>query len=133
MFNIICRRWFHFTSTLVLQLTYIFRCICRHPVQFYDVHRYDLRVGARILLDTECRQCHCWNLVEGEQVLFEEVGSHQALVKFGESWVVPAATGQYVVTNDSGSDAVLLKVFVKSDRCAKDCDDVEMAKKTNNK
>jgi hypothetical protein len=56
------------------------------------------------------------------------VTSHRATINYAESWVVPAATGAYVVRNGGARAAVLLKVFVKSTRVASDCDDVAMAK-----
>lgn len=83
-----------------------------HPDHFYDVHRFRLRDGAKLAVETQNR-CHVWMIVEGRDVELAVEGGRTARYNYLETFIVPAAAGRYELRNASGGDLLLVKAFVK--------------------
>jgi hypothetical protein len=83
-----------------------------HQQHFYDVHRFDFTsaVDAR----TEGSP-HVLNVVDGPSVVLETSGVPPQRFAFGETFVVPAATGQYRLVADHRSPVKVIKAFLKPD------------------
>src|SRR3546814_12565689 len=76
---------------------------------FYRIQR--LVFGGEMSLDT-AGQAHILNLVEGESVLVI-TESRQLLVRYAETFVIPANAGSYRVINHGASPARIVRAFVK--------------------
>ena len=83
-----------------------------HPDHFYDVHRYTLGSGTSIKLDNNDK-CHVWMIVEGSHVELETAAGMKERYNYIETFIVPAATEHYTITNTSDKDVMLVKAFVK--------------------
>lgn len=83
-----------------------------HPDHFYDVHRYTLSSGTSIKIDNNDK-CHVWMIVEGSHVELETAGGMKETYNYIETFIVPAATEHYSLTNTSDNDVMLVKAFVK--------------------
>ena len=83
-----------------------------HPDHFYDVHRYTLSSGTSIKIDNNDK-CHVWMIVEGSHVELETAGGMKETYNYIETFIVPAATEHYTLTNTSDNDVMLVKAFVK--------------------
>lgn len=83
-----------------------------HPDHFYDVHRYLLHDGCTLEIETADR-CHVWMIVEGRnaEVILENGRTEN--YNYLETFIIPAATGNYAVRNTSGGDLLMVKAFVK--------------------
>lgn len=83
--------------------------LCSTPLLFYAMERVEFsskvcgstRAGVEVV-----------NLVEGDQI---QIISHEGSLElhYAETAIIPASAGTYVLQNDSGSTAKLLKAFVK--------------------
>jgi predicted NBD/HSP70 family sugar kinase/mannose-6-phosphate isomerase class I len=80
-----------------------------HEEHFYDVRRYEF--ARRIEVKTE-RSCHVGNLVEGSQITVR-TKDLSLRVAYGETFVVPAAAGEYELVNEAGGEAKVVVAFVK--------------------
>jgi len=81
-----------------------------HDDLFYAVHRYDL--DGELTAGTDNR-CHVLNLVEGQAVTVATRDGRCARFSHGETFVVPAATGDYTLTPLGGQSCKVVKAFVK--------------------
>lgn len=81
-----------------------------HPAHFYDVHRIEFDDSVEVMTGN---QCHVMNLVEGEAVLLETENGLCQRFYFGETFVVPAATHSYRLTNEGQGTAKVVKAFCK--------------------
>ena len=81
-----------------------------HDDIFYAVHRYDLD-GAMTVTTENC--CHVLNVVEGEAVTVETVDRRSARFNQGETFVIPAAVGEYTLAPEGDQTCRVVKAFVK--------------------
>lgn len=84
-----------------------------HEEHFYSVYRYEFTGSIRINTNN---QCHICMLVEGEKI---SVGSDGKFADFhyAETFVVPAATGNYEITNKGNGSAFVVVAHVKDEYC----------------
>ena len=85
-----------------------------HPDHFYDVHRYTISSGTSINI-TNDDKCHVWMIVEGSHVELVSAEGMKERYNYIETFIVPAATGSYTITNTSDNDVMLVKAFVKDE------------------
>lgn len=84
-----------------------------HPNHFYDVHRYEFSGSVGVSTGGETGSCHVLSLVEGKTVLLETQDGARARFNYLETFVVPAAAGQYRLVSESGELIKVVKTFVK--------------------
>ncbi len=80
-----------------------------HPQHFYDVYRYTFENSIQIKTDGKC---HVWMLVEGSSVMIETVNGMKQRFNYAETFVIPADTQSYTITNEGNAKAMMLKAFV---------------------
>jgi mannose-6-phosphate isomerase class I len=76
----------------------------------YDIHRYHFK--AVIEIETKGK-CHVLNLVEGGSILVETANGFSQKFSYAETFVIPAAAGNYRIKNESNSEAIIVIAFVK--------------------
>lgn len=81
-----------------------------HPDHFYDVYRVQFQ--HRVTLPTR-NSCQVLSLVEGETVRLETAEGMQACFNYAETFVVPAAAGEFTLINESSKPAMLVMAFLK--------------------
>ena len=75
----------------------------------YDVHRYVIQ--SEVTLQTKDK-VHVLSLVEGEEIrVTTKHGSK--IFKYAETFVIPAATDEYVIENLSQKPVMVVKAFIK--------------------
>lgn len=80
-----------------------------HEEHLYSVQRLEFK--SSIQVDTENR-FHVLNLVEGDTVNI--IGNKQKMkIHYGETVIIPAATGDYVIENCTNENAKVVKAFMK--------------------
>lgn len=83
-----------------------------HPLHFYDVHRYTISRAMDVAMQ---EGCHVLNLVEGSSVVVETTSGFRQRFNYAETFVVPAAVGQYRMISDEGETLKLVGTFFKPD------------------
>jgi hypothetical protein len=105
-----------------------------HPEHFYAIHRITLAghlpvreqgsgvvtsAGSggstqpgRVRIGTEGR-CHLLMLVEGKQVIVVTKQGRRYVLYYAETFVLPAAAGEYELINEDPTPIILVKAFVK--------------------
>lgn len=81
-----------------------------HKEHFYDIHRFDF-TGA-VETSTEGSP-HVLNVVAGPSVVLETPGALPQRFAFGETFVIPAATGRYRLLAEHGSSVRVIKAHLK--------------------
>lgn len=80
-----------------------------HPEHLYDVHR--LTVKTAITISTS-NKVHVLSLVEGDSVEIK-TEHNTAVYNYAETFVIPAATKEYTITNLTKNPIKVLKAFIK--------------------
>jgi len=81
-----------------------------HPTHLYGVHRF--KFSGRVFVSSD-NKCHVLNLVEGESIMLETNSGLRRRFNYAETFVVPAAAGEYLLFNESDRPAMVIKAFVK--------------------
>jgi mannose-6-phosphate isomerase class I len=81
-----------------------------HREHFYDVHRLELATSIEVRTDGKC---HVMSLVEGSSVILETAGGMRQRFNYAETFVVPAAAGEYRLVNEGTGTAMVVQAFVK--------------------
>ena len=81
-----------------------------HPEHFYSIHRITFTGSTRI--GTEGR-CHLMMLVEGKRVTVQTSQGRTYTLHYAETFVLPAAAGEYTLTNDDTVPITIIKSFIK--------------------
>lgn len=83
-----------------------------HAEHLYDVHRMDFE--STINLQTS-GSCHVLMLVEGTTISVKTSDGRNTLFHYAETFVIPAASGSYEVTNLGKHKAKLIIAFIKEE------------------
>lgn len=81
-----------------------------HPNHFYDVKR--VRFTGRVTLPTN-GSCQVMSLVEGLAVTLETPEGMRQCFNYAETFVVPAAAGEFTLINDTDQPAMVVMAFLK--------------------
>nr|WP_121270896.1 class I mannose-6-phosphate isomerase [Pedobacter schmidteae] len=83
-----------------------------HKEHFYDIERIEF--DSDIIINTEDR-CHVLMLVEGSVISVAVNDKESYSFNYAETFIVPAATKQYKLTNHGKNRAKVIKAFLKHD------------------
>lgn len=80
-----------------------------HAEHFYRVQRMEF--ASEIVLGNN-GHCHILSLVEGVSILVK-TRDHEQLIRYAETFVIPAAAGQYTIMNKGPQPAKVVRAFMK--------------------
>ncbi|MEQ8471159.1 MAG: class I mannose-6-phosphate isomerase [Marinoscillum sp.] len=80
-----------------------------HQNHLYDVHRYT--INSKVTVNTE-NKAHVLSLVEGDEIRVT-TKHNSKIFKYAETFVIPAATGDYTIENLSQNPVLVVKAFIK--------------------
>lgn len=83
-----------------------------HKEHFYDVHR--LEFNSEVFVKTN-NTCHVLMLVEGSSIIVKTAKGSVIRYHYAETFAVPAAAESYIIINEGGGTAKLVKAFIKED------------------
>jgi len=83
-----------------------------HADHYYDVHRLEFETEMNVYTDNVC---HILMLVEGTAIEIETQDGTKARFNYAETFIVPARTKHYTLTNKGSGTAKVVKAFVKYD------------------
>lgn len=81
-----------------------------HSEHLYDVHRFDFSGVIEVKTDGSP---HVLNVVEGGPVILETIGTPPQPFAFAETFIVPAAAGNYRLRSATGKSVKVIKTFLK--------------------
>lgn len=84
--------------------------LATHDTHLYDVHRYKFSQEIEVFTDNKCL---VMSLVEGSSIIVETRNGLRHSFSYAETFVIPAAADSLRIFNTSGSEAILIKAFVK--------------------
>lgn len=80
-----------------------------HKEHLYDVHRFVINTQVKVNTNGKA---HVLSLVEGEKIRVV-TGDDSTIFAYAETFVIPAAAGEYLIENLSQRPALVVKAFVK--------------------
>ena len=81
-----------------------------HETHLYDIHRYHFK---KVIEITTGGKFHVLSLVEGTSILVETANGVTQKFSYAETFVIPAAAGNYRILNLSDKEAIVIRAFVK--------------------
>lgn len=84
-----------------------------HSEHFYRIDRYEFT--GQITISTN-GHCHCCMLVEGTHINVH-TGTRQQVFHYAETFIIPAAAGEYQVCSEPEEKAYLVVAYVKDEHC----------------
>jgi hypothetical protein len=81
-----------------------------HPDHFYEIQRLEFR---RAFEAHTANACHILSLVEGSSIILETEHGMRQRFNYAETFVIPAATGSYMLENLGPDEAKVIRAFVK--------------------
>ena len=81
-----------------------------HETHSYDVHRYHFKSTIDVRTNNKCL---VMSLTEGQSIDIETMNGVKVTFCYAETFVIPAAAKSVRITNNSSSESVLVKAFMK--------------------
>ena len=81
-----------------------------HETHLYDIHRYIFKDVIDIKTEGKF---HVLSLVEGTGIIVETTNGVSQKFSYAETFVIPAAAGNYKIVNLSDKEAIVIRAFVK--------------------